>query len=100
MPVDCARGSRAGVEMRRILTLLVVAIWAQTALANTPWAPLLCPDGTASCAGLVDDHDAVKWHPGHYMQLLRNGLNQKQSNRFREYDLIANNNNFVGVFTP
>jgi hypothetical protein len=86
--------------MKRILTFLVGAIWAQAALANAPWAPVLCDDSPASCAGLVDAARAVKWHPGHYMQLLRNGLNQKQSNRFNEYDLIANNDNFVGVFTP
>ncbi|MBN1239651.1 MAG: hypothetical protein JXB36_14200 [Gammaproteobacteria bacterium] len=43
---------------------------------------------------------ATKWHPGHYMQILRGGSQLQQAERFLQYDTIAHEENIEGVVVP
>ncbi|MBN1237109.1 MAG: hypothetical protein JXB36_01345 [Gammaproteobacteria bacterium] len=42
----------------------------------------------------------VKWHPGHYMQILRGPWHLRQDNRFALYDEIADEARIEGVVVP
>ncbi|MBN1237325.1 MAG: hypothetical protein JXB36_02430 [Gammaproteobacteria bacterium] len=43
---------------------------------------------------------ATKWHPGHYMQILRGSAHLQQENRFPQYDAIADETHLEGVVVP
>ena len=48
----------------------------------------------------VDRRPAIKWHPGHYMQVLRGAGYRKQRARFSQYDEIAYETALEGVVVP
>ena len=66
--------------------------------AATPNAP--CLFGTVCATTLPPSTGATKWHPGHYMQMMRGDSDAVQANRFKYYDQIATNQQIVGVVVP
>lgn len=75
------------------------------------WAPnqVVAQDGLANperlrVAGEGDEplpaENGKKWHPGHYMKILRGPHDKNQSVRFRYYDEIANETALEGVCVP
>lgn len=65
-----------------------------------------CPPPAAEPSGepledpvkqVSDRQGAIKWHPGHYMQVLRGSADSEQAARFPYYDGIAQNRDIEGV---
>ena len=54
------------------------------------------PDGTTTACS-SESPQSKKWHPGHYMQILRADYHTDQSRRFSYYDSIASNPDIEGV---
>jgi hypothetical protein len=79
----------------KILMLATLAV-SSVAWAQAPKAPaMLCIDD--QCAQTPEPVAGVKWHPGHYMQVLRGEPDTKQSARFAYYDEIGWNSKLQGV---
>jgi len=79
--------------------LLVSALLLATPTVTftaTPAAPGSVCIETAQDCGRVPSA-GKKWHPGHYMQVMRGTADAVQSTRFRYYDQIASNTNITGV---
>lgn len=86
-------------------TYLLVALFIGTAHAAPKSPQGLCANGV--CAAPVEEApaepsvtSAVKWNPGHYMQLFRGNNDTRQATRFAYYDAIDSNPNIEGVVVP
>ncbi len=85
---------------RRLISLLcgLAFLPLGIALANPNPPTNLCIEGSPDCEGVpTPPAGGVKWHPGHYMQILRGSYDANQSIRFNHYDKIASNSDIVGV---
>lgn len=70
------------------------------ALAGVPNPPAsICFDDNCVTAP-APSQNVKKWHPGHYMQVLRGNADTAQSTRFTYYDQIASNTDLEGVVVP
>lgn len=80
-------------------------VHSTTVSSNYDVAAVDQDDNTTSYSGTVSGAPSAgggggekKWHPGHYMQLLRNSdFSYNQSNRFAAYDGIASETDIEGV---
>ena len=97
------RNSLLSLRASRLFGLLCSLVLLPLGLAVAePNPPTnLCIEGAADC-GVVPTPSAegIKWHPGHYMQILRGNYDTSQSVRFGYYDQIATNTQIVGVVVP
>lgn len=75
------------------LTLFSAGIAAAQTMPAAPTR--LCID--TDCPPDASSSAAIKWHPGHYMQVRRDDPDTIQATRFKYYDQIASNANIEGV---
>ncbi|MBN1237037.1 MAG: hypothetical protein JXB36_00975 [Gammaproteobacteria bacterium] len=87
-----------------LIALFAAAVIKSGAAAAEPRPPGQFCAASEGCARAAEEPkteaaaaSARKWHPGHYMQVLRGSVDSQQAARFPYYDAIGNNPDIEGV---